>query len=265
MTKLFSNPRFLTIYSAVVTLAFAIVVLTGFPESRQKQSFDEITVRRINVVEPDGTLRMVISNKAAFPGVIIKGKETPHPDRTSAGMLFFNDEGTENGGLIFGGMKDKDGQPHSYGHLSFDRYNQDQTLTLDANQDGGHERTGIAVNDLPDWPINDLFTMPRDQWPKYLQSHGPGHSRIFLGRNDDKSASLTLKDPDGRPRMVLKVAADGSPVIQLLDQNGKVPSKFPARAGKKKGSGLAGFGSPASTLLQINGLRILRGCRAMRK
>ena len=53
---------------------------------------------------------MVISNKADFPGIIIKGKETPHPDRKTAGMLFFNDEGTENGGLIFGGSKDKQRQ-----------------------------------------------------------------------------------------------------------------------------------------------------------
>src|SRR5580698_4358833 len=107
MTKLFSSPRFLAIYSAILTIALAVIVLTGFAESRQKQSFDEITVHRINVVEREGTLRMVISNKTEFPGIIIKGKETPHPDRSTAGMLFFNDEGTENGGLIFGGSKDK--------------------------------------------------------------------------------------------------------------------------------------------------------------
>jgi hypothetical protein len=224
--------RFLKLYALGSSLLFVVLITLGATRELEKKTFGEIDVQRINLVEPDGTLRMVISDKTNFPGIIFKGKEYPHPDRTSAGMLFFNDEGSENGGLIFGGMKDKDGQPHSYGHLSFDRYNQDQTLTLDANQDGGHERTGVAVNDLPDWPINDLFTMPRDQWPKYLQSHGPGHSRIFLGRNDDKSASLTLKDPDGRPRMVLKVAADGSPVIQLLDQNGKVTSELPAQASK---------------------------------
>ena len=112
MTKLFSHPRFLAIYSGVLTIAFAVVVLAGFAESRQKQTFDEIDVHRINVVEPDGTLRLVISNKADFPGIIIKGKETPHPDRATAGMLFFNDEGTENGGLIFGGSKDKEGKGH---------------------------------------------------------------------------------------------------------------------------------------------------------
>jgi hypothetical protein len=70
-------------------------------------------VQRINVVEPDGTLRLVISNQAVFPGVIINGKEYPHEDRKSAGILFST---RENGGLIFGGLKDKDGRTQSYGH-----------------------------------------------------------------------------------------------------------------------------------------------------
>src|SRR6201996_7708431 len=118
MTKVFSSQRFLAVYSGILTIAFVVVVLAGFAESRQTQAFDEITVHRINVVEPDGTLRMTLSNKADFPGIIIKGKETPHPNRSTAGMLFFNDEGTENGGLIFGGRKDASGKVTSYGHLS---------------------------------------------------------------------------------------------------------------------------------------------------
>jgi hypothetical protein len=37
-----------------------------------------------------------------------------------------NDEGTEMGGLIFGGQKDSKGEIHHEGHLSFDQYDQDQ-------------------------------------------------------------------------------------------------------------------------------------------
>jgi hypothetical protein len=62
-----SNPRFLTIYSGVLTIVFAVTVLTGAAASRN-QSFGTITVRRINVVEPDGTVRLTISNRADFPG-----------------------------------------------------------------------------------------------------------------------------------------------------------------------------------------------------
>jgi hypothetical protein len=31
-----------------------------------------------------------------------------------------NDEGTESGGLIWGGLKQKDGKIENFGHLSFD-------------------------------------------------------------------------------------------------------------------------------------------------
>ncbi|HXN96291.1 MAG TPA: hypothetical protein VN879_17415, partial [Candidatus Acidoferrales bacterium] len=79
-----------------------VTVLSGFAGRSKKASFDEISVRRINIVEPDGTTRMILSNKTDAPGLIIRRKEYPHPDRKSAGVIFFDDEGTENGGLIFG-------------------------------------------------------------------------------------------------------------------------------------------------------------------
>ena len=102
MRRFFTSQQFFMIYSGVLTVVFAVTVLTGFRPAAAPQKFEQINVERINLVEPDGTLRLVISNKALAPGIIIKGKEHPHPDRKSAGMIFFNDEGTENGGLIFG-------------------------------------------------------------------------------------------------------------------------------------------------------------------
>jgi hypothetical protein len=97
--KLPSGQRLLMIYSGVLTLVFAGTVLMGATSNARHATFDEITVHRINVVEPDGTLRMVISDRARFPGAIFHGKEYKHP-RPAAGMLFFNDEGTEDGGLV---------------------------------------------------------------------------------------------------------------------------------------------------------------------
>ena len=120
--KLISSQRFLTIYSGVLTLIFTITVFGGFAATAKRSTFDEIYVHRINVVEADGTLRMILSNKTRFPGIIVKGKEYPHEERKTAGILFFDDEGTENGGLIFGGMRGIDGKVESWGHLSFDQY-----------------------------------------------------------------------------------------------------------------------------------------------
>jgi hypothetical protein len=116
-----ANPRFLTIYSGVLTTVFAVTILGGFAGPAKKSAFDEISVQRINIAEPDAALRMVLCHKARVPGLIVKGKEYPRKDRQTAGVLFFDDEGTENGGLIFGGIKGKDGKVESWGTLSFDR------------------------------------------------------------------------------------------------------------------------------------------------
>lgn len=241
MMKLLSNPRFLAIYSGALTALFAVTILGGFAESGRKQRFGEIDVERINVIEPDGTLRMVISNKAAFPGIIIQGKETPHPNRKTAGMLFFNDEGTENGGLIFGGSKDAGGKVTSYGHLSFDQYEQDQVFSIDAGEENGERTSELRMIDQPDHPITEdlaaaarIAKLPKEQqraaWDEYGAKTPHSETRIFLGRGDDRSVALRLKDVQGRDRVVIRVQPDGNPTLQLLDEQGKVKAQLPAAA-----------------------------------
>ena len=66
--RFFADQRFLAIYSGVLTLVFAVTVLCGFAALRS-QSFDQLTVHRINFVEPDGTPRLIISDRAEFPGM----------------------------------------------------------------------------------------------------------------------------------------------------------------------------------------------------
>ena len=69
----------------------------------RNRTFGTITARRINIVEPDGTVRLTISNRADFPGAWNRGKEYARPDRReAAGMLFVSDEGTEQGGFHLG-------------------------------------------------------------------------------------------------------------------------------------------------------------------
>ena len=119
---------------------------------RKTVAFDEIDVQRINIREPDGTLRMVISNTSAAPGVMVKGKEYRHPTRSEAGIIFMNAEGTENGGLIFDGGK-KNGKVYGSGHLSFDQYEQDQVISLDQGEDNGVRHATLSFNDRPDTPI----------------------------------------------------------------------------------------------------------------
>ena len=224
--------RVLLAYSGVLTIVLCVVLLTA-SSSQKKMSFDEIDVKRINLIEPDGTLRLVIADKAHFPGLIVKGKEYPH-DRQTAGMLFFDDEGTENGGLIFGGMKDKEGKVQSWGHLSFDQYNGDQVMVLDAEEAEGQRHSGIQFVDEPDIPmtqVTDALQLPVEQRRAKLRELYSGKNkpqqRLYLGRKVDRSAAIELKDTEGRDRIVMMVAADGTPLLQFLDERGKVMGQFP--------------------------------------
>ncbi len=224
--------RVLLVYSGVLTVVLCVVILAG-ATSRKKSRFDEIDVKRINLIEPDGTLRMVISDKADFPGLIVKGKEYPH-DRQTAGMLFFNDEGTENGGLIFGGSKDKEGKVQSWGHLSFDQYMGDQVAVLNAEEEDGQRHAGLQFVDEPDISmsqVTDALQLPAEESKAKLREMYSGKNRpehrVYLGRKADRSAALELKDDQGRDRIVMTVAADGTASLRFLDELGKVVGQFP--------------------------------------
>jgi hypothetical protein len=224
--------RLLLVYSGAITLVLCVLLLSG-SSSEKNASFDEIDVKRINLIEPDGTLRMVIADKAHFPGLIVKGKEYPH-DRQTAGMLFFNDEGTENGGLIFGGMKDKAGKVQSWGHLSFDQYMGDQVMVIEAGEENGERRSALQVVDEPDIAMNlitDALQLPSDKREGRLDQLFTGknqpHQRVYLGRKADRSSSLELKDTEGKARIVMTVAGDGTPSLKFLDMQGKIIAQFP--------------------------------------
>lgn len=183
-------------YSAALTAVMAASTVSA-QSARKSTEFDEIRVHRIDVVEPDGTLRMVISNKNHLPGVIVKGKEQPPSDRPQAGMIFYNDEGSENGGLIFGGRKNEKGEVvDSGGSLSFDKYGSDQIVQLAGVDDVNDKFAGLAVADQ--------------------------NRRIWVGRTGDGAASVVLMDPQGRRRIVLQVANDGAPSIRFLDAQGRL-------------------------------------------
>ena len=43
------------------------------------------------------------------------------------------------------------------------------------------------------------------------------HARASIERDPDKSAVLRLRDPEGRTRILLRAASDGTPSMQFLD------------------------------------------------
>jgi hypothetical protein len=49
---------------------------------------------------------------------------------------------------------------------------------------------------------------------------------MVLGRNTDNSVALALSDAQGHQRIVMKVAPDGTPSLQMLDSAGKVTGEL---------------------------------------
>ena len=68
-SKLEKEVRFLKIYALASTLGFSLLLLASFKSSKH-QKFEEIDVERINIVEKDGSLKMVISNQEKQTGFI---------------------------------------------------------------------------------------------------------------------------------------------------------------------------------------------------
>lgn len=215
----------------------AVFVLTGSSDPGRKANFDEITVGRINIVEPDGTKRLIISNRAQFPGAFHEGKEIERPNRrTFAGMLFINEEGTENGGFLQKGSIDANGKIDSGLSLTFDRFRQDQALQLLNTDNEKSQRTAVLINDVPNFKVTSMDDHPRFReeaskldrpgqkayWNRLTEEGRLSVNRIWLGNTADKGSSLQLKDAQGRVRMMLLVGADGKAEIQMLDEAGKV-------------------------------------------
>ena len=109
-------------YSLLMTAAFGVMAFAAFRQGTQAQTtkFTVIDVERINIVEPDGKLRMVISNRPRSIGPIYKGQPFGYEGGGRPGMIFFNDEGTENGGLTFTGSRGADGRYRASTGMSFD-------------------------------------------------------------------------------------------------------------------------------------------------
>jgi len=197
--------QWLVLYAGVATALLALTAVTRGAATNQE--FDEITVHRIKVVEPDGTLRMVISNHDGFPGVIAQGKEKGPNQRPGAGMLFYNDEGTENGGLIFAGHQNANGEVvDSGGSLSFDKYGANQIVQLAGVSDKDNRFAGLRIKDI--------------------SVAGPGNNRVWVGNSDDGAATVALYDASGRRRIVMEVKADGASTLTFLDANGRVVNQL---------------------------------------
>ena len=229
--------RFLRLYAVANTLVMIVLATSAFRQAAPPQKFGEVTVERLNVVDADGTLRLVISNKDRMHPGQMDGKVIVRP-RPVAGLLFFNEEGDEVGGLTFTG-REVNGMRRANAGIMFDQYKQDQTIGLSYSETNGRRIAGFQVWDRSDSRLSELIEKlnaankiadraERDKAIAAIRAAAPpGPRRVFVGKNAEKAATVSRADGDGKPRLTLTVDAAGNPRIEFLDAAGKVVSRLP--------------------------------------
>jgi hypothetical protein len=219
----------------------ASLILLAAKSNLTHQKFTEIDVERINVVMPDGRKEMVIANRLRIPEPVIGGKEVKRSGPARPGLIFYNEVGDESGGLIFDGQMDKSGHPKAGMHFSMDRFGGDQQLSIGHYESGGFMETGLKIFDrglakdyeglwdayekAPQGPEKEALLK------KYEEAGGRETPRLFVGRSRNKNPAVVLTDVKGRPRIMMLVTEDGSPVLEFLDEKGQVLQSLPQSSG----------------------------------
>ena len=231
---------FLRAWALASSLVLVVVAVAGFRQSRDLANTAEVTVQRLNIVDANGTLRMVLAGKDRMHPGVMDGVTIDRP-RPVAGMLFFNDEGDEVGGLTYTGTM-ANGRGRANAGIMFDQIKQDQTVGISYSESNGQRSAGFQVWDRSDTVrLSELITklnaankLPagaeRDKAIADIRASAPpGPRRVFVGKTQDKASAIVLADAQGKPRITLMVDATGNPRIELLDEGGKVIARIPEK------------------------------------
>jgi hypothetical protein len=227
MEEIIRQLRILKVYSAVLTVIVIVFIALSF--GSRNSDFKQLNAERINIVESDGKIRMVLSNKAQQHPGKIDGKDLPGRVRP-AGLLFFNDEGDECGGLCYNGDK-KDAAMF----LTMDQYKNDQILMLNYEQDNLSKikSYGLTLNDRDDFSFSnqikyfDSLRMLNDTSAyalglKKFKVAGHLNQRLFIGKTKSGEVGLFLSDAKGKPRLKIFINKQNYPVLQTLDEKGNI-------------------------------------------
>jgi len=239
---------FLRIFALATAIGIFFIAIYALSGKLSNQQFTEIDVERINIVEKDGTIKMIITNVERFPSGSdsINIRPTNSSRKKRSGMLFFNEDGIECGGFIFDGKRTESG--HSSGlSLTYDQYDGDQVMQL-LTQDYQQEDKRIVRSTLTfnDRPVNEsqLQAMeimkeleelgendPEAMNEKYLEYKQQGLlggvPRVMLGKSGSQKNGLFLFDDQGVPRAMFYVDTDNNARLDFLDEKGNSIASFP--------------------------------------
>src|SRR5579872_1119399 len=146
--KLLRQIRQLQACTLVLFVSTMLLVLNAVHPLLATQRFKTIDAERINIREKSGVLKAALSDSAGF------GERAKRSDVMFSGLMFYNEEGEEEGGLIYSGKAAPNGQDADV-TLTMDQYRQDQNVYLhhEEHKDVQNFRIedGLSINARPDW------------------------------------------------------------------------------------------------------------------
>lgn len=236
--RLESQVRWLRRYAAGTSAAVLLLATAGFVASAQTR-FTEIEVERINVMEPDGRHALVIANSERLPGVIIRGEEYPREVSSgrerSSGIIYFNHEGTEAGGLAYG-SESIDDEVSAGGGLTVDRMNQDQVISMQYGEHGGRSMAALQVWDRPSEHMEGTLELvmahqagdiDREEFQQRVAQEVEGIAHRLVVGSVNRTALVQLNDSQSRPRIRISVDTLDVPALEFLDADGEVVLTIP--------------------------------------
>jgi hypothetical protein len=215
------------------------LLVTAFVAPLQQGRFQTLDVERLNVRTAGGKYVVVIANPDRMPGNVIGGKEHPS-GRRGGGLLFYNAQGDEAGGLIFDSER-ADSAFSAFGQLSLDRFQSDQVVTLRYLEDQQGWNAGLQVSHFVrdavlDWHLarDSILQLPAAQQDSALQSLRRRFMRagkweiprVFVGERG-KTALLRMNDMRGRARIRMVVDSLDVARLEFLNDSGRVVHSVP--------------------------------------
>lgn len=208
--------------------------------SNKKERFTELDVEKLNIVDKNEKIKLSLFNQDNIPPLILDGKDILPGHRQNdpiSGMMFYNGEGEECGGLIYGSEVDEEGNIYAVGSLTFDQYRQDQVVQVSYEEENGESSYGFSVFDRPNTPMSQIFEkqdeiekskISDEQKKQKIKEFYKGNApRAFTGKEKNGDVSMKLMDSKGRSRIRMVVDSNDVPRIEFLSENGEVTYKLP--------------------------------------
>ncbi|MCL2007159.1 MAG: hypothetical protein FWG77_03650 [Treponema sp.] len=197
-----------------------------------------IRTERMEIVEPDGTVRLSLFNSKNIPPALMDNEDIlpgHRQDTGMAGIMFYNSEGDESGGLLFSSEKRLDGGYNSGLSMTFDQYKNDQVVQVLLDEDEKGKTYGFRVFDRNSAHIKDTVALSKamketddPEKKKEFESKLKAQNvlRMHAGKDRDGSVGVNLYDKQGKQRIRLYIDNDDMPRFEIFDAEGNVKHKL---------------------------------------